>query len=97
MEGLRESPAEVILLSMTYRVGPKGQVVIPKPFRDKLGIRPGDEVTFWLEGDELHVRRAGGLESLRGRFAGLGLREELEADRRFELEEETRRMNELGR
>ncbi len=31
----------VILLGMTYRVGPKGQVVIPKSIRDRLGISTG--------------------------------------------------------
>ena len=82
---------------MTYKVGPKGQVVIPKALRDKLGIRPGDELTFWLEGDELHVRRVTGLQSLRGRLVGSNLRERLEAEHRWELEKEAQRERELGR
>ena len=41
------------------RVTEKGQVTIPKPIRDKLGIVPGSEVEF-VERDELVVveRRA---------------------------------------
>jgi AbrB family looped-hinge helix DNA binding protein len=76
---------------MTNRVGPKGQVVIPKPFRDELGIGPGDEVIFWLEGDDLHLKRVPQLETLRGLLAGSALREEFEAERRWELEKEERR------
>lgn len=42
----------------TYRVGPKGQVVVPKAIRDEIGLRPGDEVEVALEGEEIRVRRA---------------------------------------
>jgi AbrB family looped-hinge helix DNA binding protein len=70
----------VILVGMTHRVGPKGQVVIPKELRDELGIEPGDEVSFWRHGDHVAVRPARRIE-LRGRFRGCGLTELLEAER----------------
>jgi AbrB family looped-hinge helix DNA binding protein len=66
---------------MTHRVGPKGQVVIPKDLRDQLGIEPGDEVYFWLHDDHVAVRPAGHAE-LRGRFHGLQLTQTLEKQRR---------------
>jgi AbrB family looped-hinge helix DNA binding protein len=69
---------------MTSRVGPKGQVVIPKAMRDWLGMTPGDEVDFTLEGDAVRVELRRGRSSLRGQFAGLGLTAALEADRRAE-------------
>jgi AbrB family looped-hinge helix DNA binding protein len=43
---------------MTHKVGTKGQVVIPKAIRDKIGIRPGDEVSFVADGDEVRIHRA---------------------------------------
>jgi AbrB family looped-hinge helix DNA binding protein len=69
---------------MTSRVGPKGQVVIPKAMRDRLGITPGDEVDFTLEDEAVRVVLRRGQPSLRGQFAGLGLTAALEADRRSE-------------
>ncbi|MCA1819763.1 MAG: AbrB/MazE/SpoVT family DNA-binding domain-containing protein [Thermoplasmatota archaeon] len=41
------------------KVGPKGQAVIPKPIRDALGIRPGDDVVFTGHGGHAHVQKTG--------------------------------------
>lgn len=71
----------VILVGMTHRVGPKGQVVIPKELRDALGIEPGDEVSFWRHEDHVAVRPASRRRPLRGRFQGSNLTEELERER----------------
>jgi antitoxin PrlF len=73
-------------LGMTHRVGPKGQVVIPKELRDRLGIRPGDEVEFALDenADAVLVEPVRAHPSLRGSMAGLGLVAELEADHQAE-------------
>lgn len=80
--------SEVILIGMTHRVGPKGQVVIPKELRDELGIEPGDEVSFWRHDDHVAVRPASLRRPLRGRFERSPLvdvlTEEREADRRRE-------------
>jgi AbrB family looped-hinge helix DNA binding protein len=63
------------------RVGPKGQVVIPKELRDELGIEPGDEVSFWRHEDHVALRPERSRPSLRGRFKGSRLAEVLAAER----------------
>lgn len=66
---------------MTHRVGPKGQVVIPKELRDELGIEPGDEVSFWRHDNHVAVRPAARRRPLRGRFRNSRLVDELTAER----------------
>lgn len=63
----------VILTGMTYRVGAKGQVVIPKTIRDLVGLHPGDDVEFSVENDEVILRRATPRTELRGRYQGTDL------------------------
>lgn len=64
---------------MATMVTSKGQVTIPKPVRDRLGIKPGSAVEFELAPDGRVVltkvggrRRRSRFEALRGR-AGKGL------------------------
>ncbi|KAA0234122.1 MAG: hypothetical protein JJLCMIEE_01979 [Acidimicrobiales bacterium] len=76
---------------MTHRVGPKGQVVIPKELRDELGIEPGDEVGFWRHDDHVAVRPASHRRPLRGRFEGTALVASLTAEREAEHRRESAR------
>jgi AbrB family looped-hinge helix DNA binding protein len=76
---------------MTSRVGPKGQVVLPKEVRDKLGIRPGDEVVVEEVRGEARVRRVGNGLRLRGLLKHGDPLGELEAEHRRELDAESRR------
>lgn len=81
----------VILDGMTHKVGPKGQVVIPKDLREEFGIEPGDEVTFWRDGDHVAVRPVRSSEPLKGRFSGRRLTRALERDRAADRRREARR------
>jgi AbrB family looped-hinge helix DNA binding protein len=56
-------------------------VVIPQELREALGIEPGDEVSFWQEGDHVAVRPARDRQPLLGRFKGLPLMATLAAER----------------
>ena len=78
---------------MTSRIGPKGQVVIPKALRDELGIDPGDEVAFSIEDGAVLVEPVKEWRSLKGILKGRGLVAELEADHRWEIERELRAAN----
>ena len=69
---------------MTQKVGPKGQVVIPKKMREELGIEPGDEVVVSLSESGVLIQSVHTTKSLRGMFAGSGMLKMLMDDRRNE-------------
>jgi AbrB family looped-hinge helix DNA binding protein len=69
---------------MAQKVGPKGQVVIPKKFRDELGLESGDEVVVSLSGNGVLIQPVHTTQSLRGMFAGSGMLKMLMDDRRKE-------------
>ncbi len=90
----------------TYKMGPKGQVVIPKAIRDHLHLKPGDNLVVREDGDEVRIRRATLDASERRAIAArlLGALEdgeldvvaELEAEHRREVEADEREMRERG-
>jgi AbrB family looped-hinge helix DNA binding protein len=45
------------------RVTTKGQVTIPRPIREKLGITPNSEVDFVEDGDRVYLLRKSGNHS----------------------------------
>ena len=51
---------------MLSTVTSKGQVTIPKPIRDALGIAPNDRVAFIQEGKRVLIQPVGTLKSFRG-------------------------------
>lgn len=86
---VRQRRQVVILSRMTHKVGPKGQVVIPKHLREEFGIEPGDEVVFWRDGDHVAVGVVRDTPPLKGRLAGRSLVEALERDRAADLRRES--------
>ena len=90
---------------MTHKVGVKGQVVIPKAIRERIGIRPGDEVAFDSDDQEVRIRRvadvdanrADRIRALRGAWSeGDTDTDALLAERRKDRELEERRAEERG-
>lgn len=76
---------------MTHKVGPKGQVVIPKDLRDEFGIEPGDQVSFSGADGQITVIPLRSERPLRGRFRGAGLLAELERERERDRRRESAR------
>jgi AbrB family looped-hinge helix DNA binding protein len=85
----------------TYKMGPKGQVVIPKRIRNRLHLEPGDRLQVREEHDGVHIRKAfmgpadrkAIVANLRGALAGgPSLTAALESERRLEREREDRKL-----
>ncbi len=42
---------------ITAKVTSKGQITIPKKVREKLGVQPGEEISFESKGDVFYIRK----------------------------------------
>lgn len=77
---------------MTYKVGPKGQVVLPKAIRQRLGIEPGDEVVVEEEDGHVTIHKARPLRELRGSLKdGPDMLADLEREHREEIARDERK------
>jgi AbrB family looped-hinge helix DNA binding protein len=55
--------------TITVQIDGTGRVVLPKPFRERLGLRGGDSIAIELHGDALELRptrEAGQLKRVNG-------------------------------
>ncbi len=71
----------------------KGQVVIPKPLREMLGLQPGDRFIVLREGDAIILKPLKGkvAAQLYGKYRGLGLLSDLKQEHLREIQEESQR------
>jgi AbrB family looped-hinge helix DNA binding protein len=60
----------------TVRVSPKFQVVIPKPLREELGLKPGEELQIYVWDKTLRLQRPQSIKELRGIAKGLVWKDE---------------------
>lgn len=55
-------------MDVAARITSKGQVTVPKPVRDALGINQGDEILFRVEGNHVILARTPDFLALAGTF-----------------------------
>ena len=63
------------------KVSPKFQVVIPKPVRESLGLRPGQRLQVLSYGDRIELVPVRSIGEMRGFLAGMDTGFEREPDR----------------
>ena len=75
----------------TVKTHPKGQVIIPKGIRDRLGIKPGKRLSLNLVGDHIEIRPLSDdpIEYLTGIF------QDIPGSMASELAEERKRDNKI--
>ena len=63
------------------KISPKYQVVIPREIREKLSIKPGEEVMVFQYGDRIEFIRVGKMTEMRGFLKGIDTDVERDEDK----------------
>ncbi len=79
-------------------VSSKGQIVIPKDIRDKMGIKEGTKLLVRVKDDVIEVRPVKGVSWMkwRGCLAGSDVLEELVEEHRREVEKDEKDPGRMG-
>ena len=87
-----------LLKEHVRRVTSKGQVTIPAEVRRLLGVQPGEQVIFRVQGDKVEISRASmSLEEVFGSVQPLNRPEDFEAVRKAAREERAEKvLQEMG-
>ena len=71
---------------MLIKLSSKGQLVIPKPIRKSLGLKPGDQFQIKVVEDKIVLQpTTSPLAALYGKFAGTNLLADLEQEHAQEV------------
>jgi AbrB family looped-hinge helix DNA binding protein len=75
----------------------KGQLVIPAKLRAELGLKPGVRVVMRKQGKGLLIEPNAyeAVKALRGKYAGTGLEEQFQKDRREDAEKAEKKLRAL--
>lgn len=69
-------------MSWTAKITSRGRVTLPQGLRERMGLQPGDRVTFVLQGETVILKPGGGgILDWYGALEGQGQPEDLDAVR----------------
>ena len=82
---------------ISSKVTSKGQITIPAEVRKKLGLKPGMRVVIRRQGKGLLIEPNAyeAVKALRGKYAGTGLEEQFQKDRREDEEKAEKKLRAL--
>jgi len=74
------------------KLGPKGQLLLPKDIRELLGVKPGEDIYIEVNNDEVRIRAATDLTHFLANFYDVPkkLKEKINIEREIEEEYDLR-------
>ncbi len=71
-------------------ISSKGQIVIPKPVREQLGLKEGTRLNLEIRGQQIVLSKEGDWRDMQGMITGVDLIQALEEERQLDKQLEDR-------